>query len=59
MKFIKKLLEQFTIICNYDEEECAVEYLKRLGFTNIDFYHMEETIKVTGKQDIKVEKGEI
>lgn len=59
MKFIKKVIQQFTIICNYAEEACAVEYLKRLGFKDIDFYHMEETIRIVGKQPIKEEKGEI
>ena len=59
MKFIKKIIEQLAIYCKYDEEEQAVEQLKKRGFIDIDFYHMEEEVKVTGKKTFQVEKGAV
>lgn len=54
MEITTKIIEEISIKITPNEEPSAVDFLKTLGFTIINFDHQEEYTKVIGHRVFKL-----
>ena len=57
MEIITKLIEEMSVKIPYTEEENAINLLRNLGYTVINFDHHEDYVRIIGQRIFEPKRG--